>query len=232
MGKETRDNRALQIALFSFSALLIPLNAFSPLTTTVVNPRTRTNELSLFSQQSNGIDPILSDTTSPASNTNTNFMSTRRNVLTFLSGTAATTTILLLNPRTARADITSKLASSSSLRVVKKSLNELKDMELYVGTNDYANVKQALRVPPFTDLRKNCRTLVKGGEDGPESKALEDTYGAFIKDIEALDAAASMGVRGKKGVDMNESFNAAVKDLTSFYEVAERASTIPVQYAD
>ena len=58
---------------------------------------------------------------------------------------------IALTPNIANADITNKIASSSALRAIKKSVKELKNMEFYAIDNDYANVKQALRVPPFTE---------------------------------------------------------------------------------
>lgn len=137
-------------------------------------------------------------------------------------------------PFPAMADVTSKLASTAALRSVKRAAKELEDMELLVTTGDYEGVKAAIRVPPFTEVRKNCVVLIKGGEDAGEelSGSLERTYADFKVHIEALDSAASLGIRGRKDVEMSASFGDSVKSLNEFVAVAEKAAGVPIQYAD
>lgn len=143
-----------------------------------------------------------------------------------------TTSILSSNPLIANADVTAKVASTAALRIVKRSLKELQNVELYAVENDYGAVKQSLRVPPFTELRKNCSILINGGSDGPEKENLEMSYGQFIKSIEALDSACSLGMRGRKGVELLPLFDEASKSLSAFYDVAKKAAEIPVQYEE
>lgn len=143
-----------------------------------------------------------------------------------------TTSILSSNPLIANADVTAKVASTAALRIVKRSLKELQNVELLAVENDYGAVKQSLRVPPFTELRKNCSTLINGGSDGPEKENLESLYGQFIKSIEALDSACSLGIRGRKGVELLPLFDEASKSLSAFYDVAKKAAEIPVQYEE
>lgn len=105
-------------------------------------------------------------------------------------------------------------------------------MEPYVTANDYENVKLAIRVPPFTEVRKNCQILIRGGEDGPEADNLHSTYAEFIKKLEELDSKASLGMRGRKGMVLQQSYDDTLRGLIAFEEVAERAAEIPLQYSD
>ena len=74
-------------------------------------------------------------------------------------------------------------------------MRELDRLELYSAQNDYSEIKQGLRTPALSEIRKNANVLIKGGEDGPEAENLLKSYAVFIKDIESLDSAASLGFR-------------------------------------
>uniref|UniRef100_A0A7S2S1F9 Uncharacterized protein n=1 Tax=Eucampia antarctica TaxID=49252 RepID=A0A7S2S1F9_9STRA len=143
----------------------------------------------------------------------------------FALATVSATTVAL----PAYADVTNKVASQSALRTVKRTVKELQKLEFVVADNNYAGLKEGLRVPPFTDVRKNCNVLIRGGEDGPEQEALQKAYGEFIKNLEDLDSQASLGARGRKDIKLMDSFDRSVKSLLSFEEVAERAVGIPLQ---
>jgi hypothetical protein len=119
----------------------------------------------------------------------------RRNVLRFSSsfGTLVITGSALRQP--AVADVTNKVASQSSLRYIKRSIKEVQKLELYASQNDYVEMKQGIRGPGISEIRKNAVILIRGGEDGPEATNLQNAYDSFIKDIEALDGAASLGIR-------------------------------------
>jgi len=147
---------------------------------------------------------------------------------------AAIATAAALSPPTlpALADVTAKVASSSALRSVKRTLKELEGLRELAELNDYVAVKDGMRVPPFTEIRKTCGVLVRGGEDGPDAEALKSSYGTFIKSVETLDSYATLAIRGKKGITLAPMYEDAVKSLRSFLEVAERSAMIPLQEAD
>ena len=142
--------------------------------------------------------------------------------------TVSTAFTLMTHSSPAFADVTNKVASQSALRYVKRSIKELEKLELYAAENDYQQVKSGLRTPPMTEVRKNANILIRGGEDGQEKDNLIETYASFIKDLEELDGAASLGLRGRKNVKMIESYDKSLKDLIAFAEVAERSTAIPM----
>uniref|UniRef100_A0A7S3DRB6 Uncharacterized protein n=1 Tax=Entomoneis paludosa TaxID=265537 RepID=A0A7S3DRB6_9STRA len=135
-------------------------------------------------------------------------------------------------PHAARADITNKLASSAALRNVKSVQKKLSSMELYVSDSDYTSVREAIRVAPFSDVRKSCKTLIKGGEDGPDAQALQDKYTDFMASLEKMDSLAGLAIRGRniKNEEFYASYKATVDSLGNFVEVAQAAAEIPVQY--
>ncbi len=146
------------------------------------------------------------------------------------STTAATATFItfLSSPNPANADVTNKIASQASLRYIKRSIKEFEKLEFFASMNDYSEMKQGLRSPALSEIRKNAKVLIKGGEDGVEAENLVASYDDFIKDIEKLDSDASLGFRGRKGVELYPSYEKAVKDLKAFSEVAERSTLIPI----
>merc|ERR1712232_1097800 len=134
-------------------------------------------------------------------------------------------------PFAANADVTSKVASKAALRNVKRAMKELEEMELLAVENDYNGVLSAIRVPPFTEIRKNCSILIKGSEDNEDDYAsLQNAYKEFITSIEALNNAAGLGNRGKKGVELTGSYKNSVVALNNFYALAEKTSSTPIQY--
>ena len=156
---------------------------------------------------------------------------TRRDAMWGVFSKTAVTAVgagLIMGPRPAVAMesvITSKIAASASLRKVKSCLKELQSMELYVSMNDYAQVKEAIRVPPLTEIRKSCKTLIAANEEDAELTSL---YADFIKQLEALDSAAGLALRGRKDVNMNANYEGSVASLSKFIQVAsDRAPVIP-----
>ena len=69
-------------------------------------------------------------------------------------------------------------------------------------------------------VRKNCKTLILT-LDGPEQNKLQSEYDTFIKEIENLDSKAGLGLRGRKDVDMQPSYDSSLKALTLFYDSAQ-----------
>lgn len=131
--------------------------------------------------------------------------------------------------RPAFADVTNKVASQAALRYMKRTISEFEKLEFYAAQNDYKEVKLGLRTPALSEVRKNANTLIKGGEDGPEAQNLVDAYSHFIKNLEALDSSSSLGVRGKKGVQLYSSYKQSLDDLNGFVAIAERSVQVPLQ---
>ena len=141
---------------------------------------------------------------------------------------ALATTTMLNSPAPALADVTNKVASKAALRYIKRSIKEFEKLEFFAAMNEYSEMKQGLRSPALSEVRKNANVLIKGGEDSEEAENLIVAYNAFIKDIEKLDGDASLGYRGRKGVELLPSYTQALKDLNAFEEIAERATAIPI----
>lgn len=152
----------------------------------------------------------------------------RRNVLKVLIAPAVVAaTTSFSNP--AFADVTNKVASQSSLRYIKRSIKEFEKLDFFAAQNDYSQIKQGIRAPGLSEIRKNAQVLIKAGEDGEEAENLQKAYDTFIKDVEALDGAASLGFRGRKGVELYPSYQKAVKSLQDFQIVAARSVEIPLK---
>eukprot|EP00551_Chaetoceros_affinis_P010039 CAMPEP_0203668870 /NCGR_PEP_ID=MMETSP0090-20130426/5394_1 /ASSEMBLY_ACC=CAM_ASM_001088 /TAXON_ID=426623 /ORGANISM="Chaetoceros affinis, Strain CCMP159" /LENGTH=216 /DNA_ID=CAMNT_0050533425 /DNA_START=61 /DNA_END=711 /DNA_ORIENTATION=- len=165
-------------------------------------------------------------------NANSNELSRQDFFQTMIKSSAVATATAFMtlssSPLPANADVTSKIASQASLRYIKRSIKELEKLEFVASNNDYSEMKQGLRSPALSEIRKNAKVLIKGGEDGAEAENLVASYDAFIKDIEKLDGDASLGFRGRKGMELYPSYAQTMKDLRAFTEVAERSTSIPV----
>lgn len=133
-------------------------------------------------------------------------------------------------PSPAFADVTNKVASTAAIRAVKRAVKDIEKAEFPCVNNDFTDVKAALRTPGLNEVRKNCLILIKGGEDGPEAENLKTAYAKFVKDIEALDSQASLGMRGRKqDIQLAGYYDAALASLKAFLEVGERSALIPLQ---
>uniref|UniRef100_A0A7S1Z940 Uncharacterized protein n=1 Tax=Ditylum brightwellii TaxID=49249 RepID=A0A7S1Z940_9STRA len=205
--------------------LLLCFNTFTIHAFTLSTPTKATNSMTLTSMSS-----------SPSNNNNNNAqeLSRREAFATFNKAALAAATVLTTSASLpANADVTNKIASSSALRTIKRCIRQLTDMEgSATSFNDYMSVKESIRKPPLTEVRRNCVILIKGGEDGPDAALLQEKYNAFIKALESLDGQASLGMRGRKGISMVEEYDATMKAIKDFYEVAERTAEAPIQYAD
>lgn len=149
----------------------------------------------------------------------------RREWIALVAGTVMAT------PLVANADITNKVASSSALRNVKRSLKQLDSLELYVTSDNYKELKRSLRLAPLADVRKNCSILVRGGEDGPDAQTLQLSYQKFILALEQMDSTAGLAMRGRTIPEgtFYGSYRVTVSTLADFLKVAEEAADIPVQ---
>ena len=149
-------------------------------------------------------------------------------------GTAATSfagTISFL-PDVAHADVTNKVASSTALKSLKRAQRQLTTLLPYVESNDFVQVKESFRTSPFSDVRKNCFILIRGGEDGPKVVELQRTYKNFIANLEKMDSTASLGMRGRSIPEgqLYEEYKAVETTLQEFLVVAVEAAEIPLQY--
>lgn len=137
-------------------------------------------------------------------------------------------------PTATHADITNKLASPVALRNVKSAVKKLSIIEFYVAQNDYTAIKETLRLPPFSEIRKSCTVLIRGGEDGPDSENLQLRYKDFTASLEKIDGLASLGMRGRNVAsdDLYLSYKSLVESLTGFFEVAQAVAETPVQVSD
>jgi hypothetical protein len=135
-------------------------------------------------------------------------------------------------PRPVHADVENTRAYRSALRTVKSASKELGNMATLASTNDYAGIKQALRVPPFTEVRKTCTILIKEVADSDEALKLQKNYADFIKSIEELDTSATLGMRGRKNIQLQPSFDRANDALGAFLEAAQQNAVIPVAFAE
>jgi len=151
-----------------------------------------------------------------------------------MEGATATLASTFLFPAVASADITSKVASSSALRNVKRAQKQLDTLELYVVNDQYTELKVAIREAPLSEVRKAAFTLVRGGEDGPDADKLTASYQKFIASLEKMDSQAGLGMRGRKlsSGELLGDYNDCLKALRDFVLVAEESASIPVQYAD
>lgn len=130
---------------------------------------------------------------------------------------------------TAYADVTNKVASTAAIRAVKRAVKDLEKAEFPCVNNEYADAKGALRTPGLNEVRKNCLILIRGGEDGPDAEDLKTSYDSFVKAIEALDTQASLGMRGRKNIELASYYDSSVKTLKDFLNVGERSATIPMK---
>ena len=155
---------------------------------------------------------------------------------TLVAITTAALSSTTAQPAWAAIDVTSKVASKAALRYMKRAIKEFESLELYATTNDYMEMKQGFRRPGLSEVRKNANVLIKAftpvGEvdnqdDAATGKQLTAAYSNFIKDLEKLDGEASLGIRGKKNVEMFQSYTKASKDLAIFQEIAESAMAVP-----
>mmetsp|Transcript_3376 Transcript_3376/g.5030 ORF Transcript_3376/g.5030 Transcript_3376/m.5030 type:complete len:179 (-) Transcript_3376:1735-2271(-) len=131
----------------------------------------------------------------------------------------------VISPSEARADISDKAATSAALRNVNRSIKQLDSFELYVVNKQFEELKQAIRVAPLSEIRRNASVLVRAGEDGPDAEALKSSYQSFIRTLEQLDTIATSAVRGRE--IQQDAFLAKYKDtvasLGEFSLIAEKS---------
>mmetsp|Transcript_9348 Transcript_9348/g.16616 ORF Transcript_9348/g.16616 Transcript_9348/m.16616 type:complete len:240 (+) Transcript_9348:25-744(+) len=142
-------------------------------------------------------------------------------------------TAAAISPMPAYADVTNKLASSTSLRALARAQRQLPSKLLPPAqSNNYIAVKTCLREPPFDTLRKDMLVLVRGGEDGPSADELVLAYKRLIKSVEDIDATSSLGMRGRSDIDpfqLGVEYEEIETALDLFIKVGSEAAGIPLQ---
>lgn len=138
---------------------------------------------------------------------------------------------VLALPGASHADVTNKVASSAALRTVKISQKKFVGLEAVVQADEYAELKEALRVTPFSDIRKAMSTLIRGSEGTAEGEILQTKYKAFIARLEKMDGTAGQALRGKqlKDGELLAQYQEATEALADFLQTAQAAVEIPLQ---
>lgn len=154
---------------------------------------------------------------------------TRRDVFATAAASCFAAAVAASTPLPAYADVTNKVASAAALRGVKRGLKDLEKTEFYAAENNYIETKSGLRSPGMNEVRKNCLVLMKGGEDNAEADSLKNSYDNFVRAIERLDSQASLGIRGKKNIELIGDYDATVKALKQFLDIAEKSAATPLQ---
>ncbi|KAL7552428.1 hypothetical protein ACHAWF_015665 [Thalassiosira exigua] len=141
----------------------------------------------------------------------------------------------LLPASPALADVTNKVAGAAALRSLSNLRAQLPRKLLPpCRSSDYLGARQALREPPLDGMRKSMLVLVRGAEDGPKAKELQEAYQRLVGSLEKIDATSSLGMRGDKtvagdpfrlGLEYDDVENA----LGNFIELAAEAASIPLQ---
>jgi hypothetical protein len=125
-----------------------------------------------------------------------------------------------------------QISYSAALRNVKSVQKKFGALELYVVEDEYGSLREAIRVAPFSEVRKSCTTLVRassedvegGGEAvSPVGEALAARYKTFIANFEKMDGTASLAMRGKKlkEGEFYGTYQATVAALDDFLLLAQ-----------
>ena len=147
----------------------------------------------LFSSTARAFAPAAKRAVSASSELHADPVS-RRDLINGIISTAGVATATILS-QPAYADVTNKIASQASLRYIKRSVREFDKLELYASMDQYSEMKEAIRAPALSEIRKNAFVLIRGAEGGPESAKLEAAYKAFISSLEKLDSEANLALR-------------------------------------
>jgi hypothetical protein len=137
--------------------------------------------------------------------------------------------------------LANQLSSSAALRNVRSVQKKFGALELYVAEDQYSELREAIRVAPFSEIRKSCTTLVRaaalaaqegdvvvegGGGEGVVSSVGEELaarYKAFVYNFEKMDGTASLAMRGKKlkEGEFYGTYRATVAALDDFLLLAQ-----------
>lgn len=113
--------------------------------------------------------------------------------------------ILLSLPSVAGAasPVISEIKIRESVKGVKDSVEALKLYEDFVNTKDFYGVKKSLRVPPVSDIRRDCRRIIAGLE-GSVKKDTDKAYSEFIESLEQVDLLATKAIQNDQKIKDEE----------------------------
>ncbi len=115
---------------------------------------------------------------------------------TALGAMGALSTLLTALPAGAASPVISEIKIRESVKGVKESVEALKLYEDFVATKDFYGIKKSLRVPPVSDIRKDCRRII-AGLDGQVKKDTDKAYGKFIEALEQVDLMATRAIQNE-----------------------------------
>lgn len=124
---------------------------------------------------------------------------------TALSAMGALGSLLAAFPGAAGAasPVINELKIRESVKGVKESVEALKLYEDFVSTKDFYGIKKSLRVPPVSEIRKDCRRII-AGLDGPIKKDTDKAYNQFIENLEQVDFLATKAIQNDNKADDKE----------------------------
>jgi len=108
-------------------------------------------------------------------------------------------------------------------------------------TNQYEPLKEAVRVPPLSEIRKACTQIIKrrseeetGGGGEEAILLLQDKYKTFIGALEKMDSTAGLGMRGRQlpPTELRGLWSDAVQSLQDFLDAAAPPPTAAVVPAE
>eukprot|EP00977_Amphora_coffeiformis_P009958 scaffold2327_cov149-Amphora_coffeaeformis.AAC.2 len=221
-------NLLLAVRFVTFSALAASSHAFS-LSSSLCQRCRQKNVVTARTTTSSALMMAWDDASSSTAPTAVDRKSFLQTAVSLSMGA-----VLAAAPLAAHADVTNKVASSAALRTVKLSQKKFLGLETVVQANDYAELKEALRVTPFSDIRKAMSTLIRGSEDRPEGEILQTKYKTFIARLEKMDGTAGQALRGKKlkEGELLAQYQETTEALADFLETAQAAVEIPYQSAE
>lgn len=83
-------------------------------------------------------------------------------------------------------------------------MDALQLYEDFIKQKDLYGVKKALRVPPVSEIRRDCRRVIAGLE-GPLKADSDKAYGKFIESLEKVDLIATRGIQSGKDLEEKEA---------------------------
>lgn len=156
----------------------------------------------------------------------------RRKACRALITTSTLSILCNVKPSPSNADVTNKIAGTTALRSLTNTRRQLSaKLQPLAQSNNYKGIKTCLRESPFTNLRKDMLTIVRGGEDGQKATELLLAYKQLINALETIDGTSTLGMqRGKvDNFQLSIEYDDIEKALDLFIYVGYEAAGIPLQ---
>lgn len=85
---------------------------------------------------------------------------------------------------------------AENLRLLTSAAAGLKTLNTKVEEKEYVSIRQAMRIPPISNLRLSAKKVIAGlGDEGAKAKT-QAAYAALISSVEELDRLAKKGEQG------------------------------------